>query len=111
MHHFNPPYFNPHPWFQLGVSAARLTAEAQALMGLRLMRIATGVVAALPEIGRMIPEKIDALLEAQRIALSSLARGQPAGAFARQVRMYRRRASANRTRLRKSVAIEHRSTQ
>jgi hypothetical protein len=100
------PYFAPHPWFRLAVSAAHLAFEAQTLVGLRLLRIATGGVAALPEIGRMVPEKVDALLEAQRIALFSIAGGELARAPARQVRMYRRRVKANRTRLDKPAAIK-----
>jgi len=45
----------------------------------------------------MVP--VDALLEAQRIALLSVAGGRPAHAPAKVVRMYRRRVKADRTRL------------
>jgi hypothetical protein len=103
-------YFIPDPWFRLALSAAHLTLEAQILVSVRLLRIATGGVAALPEIGRMVPEKVDALLEAQRIALLSVAGGRPAQASAKVVRMYRRRVKANRTRLGKLAAIEPRRT-
>jgi hypothetical protein len=103
-------YFTPDPWFRLALSAARLTLEAQMLVGVRLLRIATGGVAALPEMGRMVPEKVDALFEAQRITFFSVAGGQPERAPAKVVRMYRRRVEANRKRLGKPTGIEPRRT-
>lgn len=103
-------HVTPHPRFRLAPSATRLTVEAQTLVGLRLLRIATGSVAALAEIGRIVPEKVNALLEAQRIALLSVRRGPAAWAPGKLVRMYRRRGKANRRRLDKPTTMLHRRT-
>ena len=78
-----------------------LALEAQALIGLRLFQMATGSVPALAEASRMVPEKLDALAEAQRIVALSAITGQPCTAPARVVRLYRDRVKANKTRLSK----------
>jgi hypothetical protein len=47
-----------NPWFTLGVQAARLTWEAQLVIGLRLMRLAAGGPRSESEARRLVPEKI-----------------------------------------------------
>jgi hypothetical protein len=96
-------FFSPTPWFRLSLSVVRLGLEVQALIGLRLFRIATGGVAALPETARMVPEKAAALAEANRIVALGAASGRSDQSCAKVVRMYRKRVGANRTRLRKPV--------
>ena len=49
------------PWIDPPVKAGHLAFEAQALMGLRLFRMATGAVPLLAETQRMVPEKVSAL--------------------------------------------------
>ena len=54
------------PWIDLSIKAGDLH-ETQALVGLRLFRMATGTVPLLPETQRMIPEKVAALADAQAL--------------------------------------------
>ena len=85
-------------YFQLSINTLRLTLEAQALIGLRLFRIATGAVPALAECSRMVPEKGAALVEAQRIVALGAATGRSASVPAKVVRLYRGRVRANKKR-------------
>ena len=88
-----------HPWSALGFDAARLGFEAQAVMLLRLARMATGSLAH-GEPQRMVGEKMAALAEAQVAATFGLASGRNSSAVARQVvGIYRKRVRANRRRL------------
>ena len=83
------------------MNTLRLALEAQALIGLRLIRIATGGVPALAECSRMMPEKAAALVEAQRIVALGAATGRSQSAPAKVVRLYRGRVSGNKRRLSK----------
>jgi hypothetical protein len=103
-------FFSPAPWLQLSVSVFRLGVEAQALVGLRLFRIATGGVGAVAETGRMVPEKVAALVEANRIVALGAASGGTGQSCAKVVRMYRKRVGANRTRLRKPISRKRSTT-
>ena len=62
-------FFSPviAPWIDLSIKAGHLAFEAQALVGLRLFRMATGTVPLLAETQRMIPEKVAALTDAQAL--------------------------------------------
>jgi hypothetical protein len=66
--------------------------EAQQVIGLRLMKIAGGGVAAQAEAARMVTEKVSAAAE----AFGTLATG---GSSRRIVRRYRTHVKANRRRL------------
>ena len=91
------PFANP--WFQLSLNTMHLAFEAQALIGLRLFRMVTGGVPAIAEASRMVPEKMDALAEVQRIVALSAMMGQSHTAPAQVVHLYRNRVRANQTRL------------
>ncbi len=79
------------PWFQL----AMLTAEAQQVMWLRMMRLAAGGPGAKREAERMVSEKVTAA----GAAAGRLMTGATADSV---VRGYRRKVRANARRLTKS---------
>ena len=95
------PYQIARSYLHLSMNTLRLTFEAQALIGLRLFRIAAGGVPAVAECGRTVPEKSAAMIEAQRIVALGASTGRSKGAPAKVVRLYRGRVSANKRRLSK----------
>src|SRR5215207_4157854 len=86
----------------LSIKAGHLAFETQALVGLRLFRMATGTVPLLAERQRMIPEKVAALADAQALVVE----GGVSDRTARKVvALYRGRVKANKDRLSKSPRI------
>lgn len=88
------------PWMTYGLAAARMTAEAQAVIGLRMLGMMGALPAAPGETARMVSEKHEALAEAQaafwRAAWSGKA---PAAAASAMLAPYGRRTRANAERL------------
>jgi hypothetical protein len=79
-------------WLKLGYDTTMLALEAQQVIALRLMKLASGGPDAAAEAYRMVAEKQDALGEASAQIMS--------GASARTVvKGYRRTVHANRVRL------------
>jgi hypothetical protein len=94
-------FFSPviASWIDLAIKAGHLAFEAQAVVGLRLVRMATGTVPLFAETERMIPEKVAALNDAQAL----VAEGGGSGTTARKVvALYRGRVKANKDRLSKN---------
>ena len=54
-----------NPWFTLSFKAFQLGIEAQSVVALRMMRLASGGAGTRAEMGRMIQEKAAAVAEAQ----------------------------------------------
>ena len=81
-------------WMKLSLDAAMLAAEAQTVIGLRLMMLGAGGAAAQTEASLMVSEKVGALLEAG----ATIAGG---GSAHRVVAGYRKHVQANARRLRK----------
>ncbi|HET9573999.1 MAG TPA: hypothetical protein VFP29_09795 [Methyloceanibacter sp.] len=79
-------------WMDLAFDSALLCAEAQEVMGLRLMKLAGGGVHAEREARRMVAEKSVAFAD----AAVSLATG---ASIDKVVRRYRKIVRANKTRL------------
>jgi len=79
-------------WMDLAFDSALLCAEAQEVMGLRLMKLAGGGVHAEREARRMVAEKSVAFAD----AVVSLATG---ASIDKVVRRYRKIVRANKTRL------------
>jgi hydroxyethylthiazole kinase-like sugar kinase family protein len=79
-------------WMDLAFDSALLCAEAQEVMGLRLMKLAGGGVHAEREARRMVAEKSVAFTD----AAVSLATG---ASIDKVVRRYRKIVRANKTRL------------
>lgn len=80
------------PWWKLGIDATLLAFEAQAVIGLRMAKLAAGGTAAQAEAERMVSEKVFAAGE----AAMQLATGASTGAV---VAGYRRKVRANHRRL------------
>ena len=84
-------------WMKLSLDAAMLAAEAQTVIGLRLIMLGAGGAAAQTEASLMVSEKVGALLEAG----ATIAGG---GSAHRVVAGYRKHVRANARRLRKRSA-------
>ena len=88
-------------WMKLGVSAMSLGFEAQQVITLRMWRFASGAETS-RETQLMMSEKVDAFVDAGRMAIVSAARGQNMPSIAEGVlRTYRKRVRRNVRRLRK----------
>ena len=89
-----PASFSSVAW-----SAFHLAAEAQAVVALRMFRMATSRSPA-REFARMISEKVETALSAQQTATVAVATGRPEVAASRVLGVYRRKVKAtNRQRL------------
>jgi hypothetical protein len=86
-------------WLRLSLDFWRAGLEAQQVIALRLAKLAAGGEAAIVETSRMLTEKTDAALEAQRLAASAALSGRAMSIPARTVALYRRKMRANRQRL------------
>ena len=89
--------FNPWPsYFQL----AQATLDANAVVAMRLMRLASGGAVAQREAQRMVTEKCLALAQAQTTSAAKMMAGAGvAGATKSASDVYRRKVRANRRRL------------
>ncbi len=88
------------PWFALTRDAARLGAESQKVIDMRLARLAAGGLDAPLEAHRMVAEKQWAFVEAAMVAGMTLATGGSSHAAARKVvQGYRKHVRANSRRL------------
>jgi hypothetical protein len=86
-------------WFTLASEAAQLGFDAQRVIALRFMRLATGGASGQAEAQRMMSEKSAALLEAQFAAAGALAGGKNAVAARKVLAVYKKRVRANKRRL------------
>lgn len=88
------------PWLSLSYDVMRLGVEAQSVIALRMLRLATGGALAKRESGRMVAEKTAAAIEAQTATALAAATGVRGAALPKKaLRIYRRRVRANRRRL------------
>jgi hypothetical protein len=87
-------------WFALSLQTAKLGWEAQGVMALRVMRMATQPARSQTEARRMVTEKVAALGEAQAAAVVAVVKGGKSDRVAKKVLgVYKKRVSANRRRL------------
>jgi len=87
-------------WCALSVQAARLGWEAQGVIALRVMRMATHPAHSKTEARRMVTEKVAALGEAQAAAATAVMKGGKNHHVAKKVLgVYGKRVRANRRRL------------
>ena len=90
-------------WFALSLQTAKLGWEAQGVMALRVMRMATQPARSQTEARRMVTEKVAALGEAQAVAAAAVIRGGKSHRVAKKVLgVYGKRVRANRRRLTKA---------
>ena len=88
-----------YPW-NYSLALTRFAIEAQTVIALRMLRLATGGALARREAGRMVIEKGMALTQAQLTATAALAGGRgPRAARKRAFNTYKRAVSKNRQRL------------
>jgi hypothetical protein len=85
-------------WYSLAAQALRLSFEAQIVIALRMMRLASGQ-SSHGELYRMASEKPTAWIEAQAAAASALMGGKSAIAGRKMLAVYQKRVRANRRRL------------
>ena len=85
-------------WFQLSWDMMQLGVEAQSVIALRTMKMATGGAGASEEINLMISEKVQAAMDAQCELTTAAMAGRTDGP-AKAVALYRRRVRANQKRL------------
>jgi hypothetical protein len=87
-------------WCTLSLQAARLGWEAQGVIALRMMRLATQSAGSQTEARRMVTEKVAALAEAQAAAAVVAIKGGKNQKVAKKVLgVYKKRVRANRRRL------------
>jgi hypothetical protein len=82
------------------IDASRFAIEAQQVIGLRLMRLASGDVAAIGEAQRMVAEKVAAGIAAQTAVATALIAGASLLSITRSAALpYQTRVRANHRRL------------
>jgi hypothetical protein len=86
-------------WYALSLQAARLGWEAQGVIALRMMRLATPSAAGRTEARRMVTEKVAALAEAQAAAAVAITGGKNHRVAKKVLGVYRKRVRANHRRL------------
>jgi hypothetical protein len=90
-------------WCALSLQAARLGWEAQIVIALRMMRLATQSAGSQTEARRMVTEKVAAFAEAQAAAAGAAIKGGKDHHVAKKVLgVYKKRVRANRRRLKRA---------
>jgi hypothetical protein len=91
-----------NPWLELSLNAVQMGMEAQSVIALRMLRLATGGARMEAEASRMVTEKVAAAAEAQVVAaVSALSGRSPNIVAGRALRVVRKRVRANKRRLSK----------
>jgi hypothetical protein len=89
-----------NPWVVLTMRAFQLSWEAQNVIALRMLRLASGDVRSQAELNRMVVEKIAAAAEAQVAATAAMMNGHKDHVIAgKALTVYKKRVRANRRRL------------
>jgi hypothetical protein len=89
-----------NPWFALTFKAVQLGIDAQNVIALRMMRLASGGTSARNEMSRMVIEKATAAAEAQLAAVGAAMAGQKNHVIAgKAFKVIIKRVGANRRRL------------
>ena len=89
-----------NPWVVLTMRAFQLSWEAQSVIALRMLRLASGDVRGQAELNRMVVEKITAAAEAQVAAAAAIMNGHKDHVVAgKALSVYKKRVRANRRRL------------
>ena len=86
-----------NPWLALSFKVFQLGIEAQSVVALRMMRLASGGAGTQAEMGRMMVEKAAAVTEAQFAAATAAVAGSKDHVIAgKALKVFRRRVRANR---------------
>jgi hypothetical protein len=87
-------------WCALSLQAARLGWDAQGVIALRMLRLATPSAGGRTEARRMVTEKVAALAEAHTAAATAVMKGGRNHRVAKKVLgVYKKRVRANKRRL------------
>jgi hypothetical protein len=88
-----------NPWARIGFETWSLGLEASSVIGLRLMRIASGGAAAEAETRLMLREKVEAGWAIQGKAMTGALGVTPHSATTRSLAHYRKKVRSNQRRL------------
>jgi hypothetical protein len=92
-----------NPWVVLSMRAFQLSWEAQNVIALRMLRLASGDARGQAELNRMVVEKITAAIEAQVVVGAAMMTGRKDHVIAgKALAVYKNRVRANRRRLSES---------
>ena len=88
-----------NPWLELSLKAFHMGMEAQSVIALRMLRLATGGARMEAEASRMVTEKVAAAAEAQVVAaVSALSGRSPHVVVSQAPRVVKKRVRANKRR-------------
>ncbi len=89
-----------NPWLALTFRAFQLGLEAQSVVALRMLRLASGDAHSQAEFSRMFGEKIAAVVEAQMVAAAAVMSGHQDHVVAgKALNVFRKHVRANKRRL------------
>ena len=89
-----------NPWLAWSVKVVQMGIEAQSVIALRMLRLASGGARMEAEASRMVTEKIAAAAEAQAVAAVAAFGGCPPHVVANKaLRIVKKRVRANKRRL------------
>jgi hypothetical protein len=89
-----------NPWFALTFKTMQLGLDAQSVIALRMMRLASGGAKTKAEMSRMMIEKASAVAEAQVAATAAVMAGRKDHVVAgKALNVVRKRVKANKRRL------------
>jgi hypothetical protein len=89
-----------NPWVTLSMRVFQLGVEAQSVIALRMLRLASGDVRGQDELNRMVVEKMTAVAEAQMAATVAFMSGNKDHVVARKaLTVFRKRVRENKRRL------------
>jgi hypothetical protein len=89
-----------NPWFALSLNALQMGIEAQTVIALRMLRLASGGALMKAEASRMATEKVAAAVEAQTVAAVATISGRPPHVVANKaLKVLKKRVRANKRRL------------
>jgi hypothetical protein len=96
----NPAHDMNNPWLALTLKTFQLGLEAQTVVALRMLRLASGDIRGQDELNRMVVEKIAAIAEAQMAAAAAIMDGHEDHVVAgKALTVFRKRVRANKRRL------------
>jgi hypothetical protein len=88
------------PWITLSFRVFQLGIEAQSVMALRMLRLASGDIRGQDELNRMVVEKLAAFAEAQMAVAAAIMNGHKDHVVARKaLSVFKKRVRDNKRRL------------
>jgi hypothetical protein len=88
-----------NPWLELSLKAVRIGMEAQSVIALRMLRLASGGAPVEAEANRMKTDKVGAAAEAQAVAAVPALSGRSPHVVVSKARVVKKRIRANKRRV------------